>query len=49
MLDSRKGPNVGVSTGDSLNTYELLRGDKLVFTRGAFEMIEARLTQEQAT
>ena len=30
-------PNVELTTGDSLNTYQVLRSDKLVFTRGAFE------------
>ena len=29
-----------------LNTYQVLRSDKLVFTRGAFEKVEARLSKE---
>jgi len=45
-LASRNIPNVSLATSDSLNTYDVLRPDKLVFTRGAFEQIEARLTKE---
>ena len=44
-LASRNLPNVAVTTSDSLNTYDVLRPDKLVFTRGAFEQIEARLAK----
>jgi ribosomal protein L4 len=29
-----------------LNTFDVLRPDKLVFTRGAFEKVEARLARE---
>lgn len=46
MLASRNLANVALTTGDSLNTYEVLRADKLLFTRGAFEQVEARLTKE---
>ncbi len=46
MLASRNIPYVAVATSDSLNTYDVLRPDKLVFTRGAFEHVEARLTKE---
>jgi large subunit ribosomal protein L4 len=46
MLASRNVPSVHVSTSDSLNTYEILRSDKLLFTRGAFEKIEARLSND---
>jgi large subunit ribosomal protein L4 len=42
-LASRNVPNVSVTTGDSLNTYDVLRPDKLVFTKDAFEKVEARL------
>src|SRR5213594_3112346 len=35
-LASRNVPNVTLATSDSLNTYDVLRPDKLVFTRGAF-------------
>jgi large subunit ribosomal protein L4 len=45
-LASRNVQNVRVTTGDSLNTYEVLRSDKLVFTRSAFEDVEARLGKE---
>ena len=47
-LASRNVPNVALRTSDSLNTYDVLRPDKLLFTRGAFEQIEARLTREIA-
>jgi large subunit ribosomal protein L4 len=46
MLASRNVPNVAVTTSETLNTYDVLRPDKLVFTRGAFEQVEARLTKE---
>src|SRR6267378_3663156 len=42
-LASRNVPNVELTTGDLLNTYDVLRSDKLVFTRSAFEQVEARL------
>ena len=45
-LASRNVPNVLVATSESLNTYDVLRPDKLVFTKGAFEQIEARLNKE---
>ncbi len=45
-LASRNLPNVLLTTSDSLNTYDVLRPDKLVFTKGAFEQIEARLNKE---
>src|ERR1041384_5102766 len=40
-LASRNVPNVALTTSDSLNTYDVLRPDKLIFTREAFEKIEA--------
>ena len=43
---SRNVPNVELALSDSLNTYQVLRSDKLLFTRGAFEKVEARLGQE---
>jgi large subunit ribosomal protein L4 len=43
---SRNLQNVALTTSDSLNTYDVLRPDKLLFTRGAFEKIEARLNKE---
>lgn len=45
-LASRNVPNVALATSDSLNTYDVLRPAKLVFTRGAFEQVEARLGKE---
>jgi large subunit ribosomal protein L4 len=45
-LASRNVPNVALTTGELLNTYDVLRPDKLVFTRGAFEQVEARLNKE---
>src|SRR4051812_33989511 len=42
-LASRNVPKIEVTTGDLVNTYQLLRSDKLVFTRGAFEKLEERL------
>lgn len=45
-LASRNLPNVALATSETLNTYDVLRPDKLVFTRGAFEQVEARLTKE---
>lgn len=45
-LASRNVPHVALTTSDVLNTYDVLRPDKLVFSRGAFEKVEARLNQE---
>jgi large subunit ribosomal protein L4 len=45
-LASRNVPNVALTTSDALNTYDILRSDKLVFTAGAFEQVEARLNKE---
>jgi large subunit ribosomal protein L4 len=45
-LASRNVPNVALATSDSLNTYDVLRSDKLIFTKGAFEKIEDRLAKE---
>jgi large subunit ribosomal protein L4 len=45
-LAARNVANVTLATSDSLNTYDVLRPDKLVFTKGAFEVVEARLTKE---
>ena len=44
-LASRNIPDVALTTSDALNTYDLLRPDKLLFTRSAFEKIEARLAK----
>jgi large subunit ribosomal protein L4 len=45
-LASRNVANVSLATSDTLTTYDVLRPDKLVFTRGAFEQVEARLTKD---
>jgi len=45
-LATRNIQNVTLATSDSLNTYDVLRPDKLVFTKSAFEKVEARLTKE---
>ncbi|HOC57343.1 MAG TPA: 50S ribosomal protein L4 [Verrucomicrobiota bacterium] len=45
-LASRNVPNVALTTGNALNTYDVLRPDKLVFTRNAFEQVEARIGKE---
>ena len=42
-LASRNVPRVEVATSDSLNTYQVLRFDKLLFTRSAFERVDQRL------
>jgi large subunit ribosomal protein L4 len=46
VLASRNLPKVALATSESLNTYDVLRPDKLLFTRSAFEQVEARLTKE---
>ena len=45
-LASRNVPDVALTTSDMLNTYDVLRPDKLVFTKDAFEQLEARLGKE---
>jgi large subunit ribosomal protein L4 len=45
-LASRNVANVELAASDSLNTYQVLRSDKLLFTRSAFEKVEARLSAE---
>jgi ribosomal protein L4 len=39
-------PDVALTTCEVLNTYDVLRPDKLIFTRNAFEQLEARLAKE---
>lgn len=46
LLASRNLQNVEVTTGSLLNTYQLLRSDKVLFTRSAFEQVEKRLAAE---
>lgn len=45
-LASRNVEKVALTTSDSLNTYDVLRPDKLLFTRAAFENLEQRLAKE---
>jgi len=45
-LASRNLPDVALTTSDVLNTYDVLRPDKLVFTKNAFEQLEVRLCKE---
>jgi large subunit ribosomal protein L4 len=42
---SRNLPQVELTTGDQVNTYQVLRYDKLLFTRSAFEQVEQRLAE----
>ena len=46
-LASRNVEKITLTTSDSLNTYDVLRSDKLVFTKGAFEKVEARLSNKE--
>ncbi len=43
VLASRNLTYVEVTTGDFLNSYQVLRSDKLLFTRDAFDQLQARL------
>ena len=45
ILASRNVPGVELITGEGLNTYQVLRYDKLLFTKEAFNQVEQRLTQ----
>ena len=45
-LATRNLPNVDLTTSETLHTYDVLRQDKLIFTRSAFEKVEARLNKE---
>ena len=45
-LASRNISHVALATSDSLSTYDVLRPNKLVFTRSAFEQVEARLAKD---
>ncbi len=46
QLAARNVAQVELTTSNALNTYQVLRHDRLVFTRGAFEQLEARLQKE---
>lgn len=43
-LSARNVQSVGLVRADSLNTYDVLLPGKLVFTKAAFEQVQARLT-----
>ncbi|MBM3829585.1 MAG: 50S ribosomal protein L4 [Verrucomicrobia bacterium] len=45
-LGSRNVPNVTLTSGDSLNTYQALLCDKLVFTKAALEKVALRLASK---
>src|SRR5580700_9793325 len=45
-LASRNIEKVALATSDSLNTYDVPRPDKLLFTKSAFEKVEARLAND---
>ncbi len=45
-LASRNIEKIALATSDSLNTYDVLRPDKLLFTKSAFEKVEARLAND---
>jgi len=45
-LASRNVSAVTLTTSELLNTYDVLRPDKLLFTKSAFEKVEARLNKE---
>src|SRR5579859_149062 len=45
-LASRNVPDVALATSDSLNTYDVLRPAKLLFTKDAFAKIEERLKKD---
>ena len=45
-LASRNVETVELAASDSVNTYQLLRVDKIVFTRGAYENLEQRLNKD---
>jgi len=45
-LASRNIAKVALATSESLNTYDVLRPDKLLFTKGAFEKVADRLNKE---
>ncbi len=46
LLAARNIAHVEVATSATVNTYQVLRSDKLVFTRGAFEKVDQRLVKE---
>jgi large subunit ribosomal protein L4 len=45
-LASRNIPRIELTTPQDLNTYQVLRGDKVLFTRGALESVAERLSRK---
>jgi large subunit ribosomal protein L4 len=45
-LASRNVPLVQLTTSSDLNTYEVVRYDKLIFTRTALEKLQERLKND---
>lgn len=48
ILSARNVPYVEVTLASTLNTYEVLKFDHLVFTQTAFEVVDNRLIEEGA-
>jgi len=46
QLGSRNVPNVTLTSGERLNTYEALLCDKLIFTKAALEKVALRLSNK---
>ena len=46
VLASRNVPGVELTNSASLNTYQVLRYDQILFTRGALEALDARLKND---
>ena len=47
ILSARNVPYAEVTLASSLNTYEVLKYDQLVFTRTAFEIVDNRLIEKR--
>ena len=45
-LSARNIANLDITEGNTLNTYDVLRSDKLVFTREAFDQVQQRLNKQ---
>ena len=48
ILSARNVSYAEVALASTLNTYEVLKCDHLVFTRAAFEMVDNRLIEKRA-
>ena len=48
ILSARNVPYAEVTLASTLNTYEVLKCDHLVFTRAAFEVVDNRLIEKRA-